>query len=227
MDEHKDREGGPRQIGEMASRALSTVKFSPEASLPATTDPLFPRLDDTALNALVAIADAPLPALPPVSEKHLNQSVAVLDAALPRRNSDDASGKLMLAAYRKKLGHMPQEQIDFLCNAILERCRWFPTIAECLEIAGEWSRRDARERARARNLVQRERQARMDDAHRRLRLGQIEQEEVDGWPEGWKRIAATQGMLHREPDKLWQIRRIPIAPPQEEPECPENPSTEE
>lgn len=232
MDEDKEQErgGGPRQIGEMASRALSTVKFSPEASLPATrTDPLFPRLDDEALNALVVIAEAPLPALPPIEQEVLHQSFAVLDAALPRRSSDEASGKLMLAAYRRKLGHMPKEQIDFLCNAILERCRWFPTIAECLEIAGEWQRRDARERARARNLVQREQQARMDDAHRRLRFGQIEQEEVDGWPEGWKRIAATQGMLHREPDKLWQIRRIPIAPPAtEEPECPNEPqSTEE
>lgn len=206
------------------------MKFSPEANLPATrADPLFPRLDDDALNALVVVADAPLPALPPIEPEVLHQSFAVLDAALPRRSSDEASGKLMLAAYRRKLGHMPKEQIDFLCNAILERCRWFPTIAECLEIAGEWERRDARERARARNLVQRERQARMEDALRRLRFDQIEQEEVDGWPEGWKRIAATQGMLHREPDKLWQIRRIPIAPPTtEEPECPnEPPSTEE
>lgn len=205
------------------------MKFSPEASLPATrTDPLFPRLDDEGLNALVVIAEAPLPALPPIEQEVLHQSFAVLDAALPRRSSDEASGKLMLAAYRRKLGHMPKEQIDFLCNAILERCRWFPTIAECLEIAGEWERRDARERARARNLVQRERHARMEDALRRLKWGDdVTQAEVDGWPEGWKRIAVTQGMLHHEPDKLWQIRRIPIAPPQEEPECPENPSTEE
>lgn len=207
------------------------MTFSPEANLPAVIEPTPGRLDDASLNALAVIAEAPLPALPPVSEKHLNQSVAVLDAALPRRNSDDASGKLMLAAYRRKLGHMPQEQIDYLCNAILERCRWFPTIAECLEIAGEWQRRDAAERARARNLVQREWQARMEDAHRRLKWGDdVTQEEVDGWPEGWKRIAATQGLLFRDPERLYQIRpRAPLNPPTtEEPECPtEPPSTEE
>ncbi len=190
-----------------------------------------PRLDDDQLNALVPIANAPLPALPPVEAKHLNQSVAVLDAALPRRKSDDASGALMLAAYRRKLEHMPKEQLDFMCNAILERCRWFPTIAECLEIAGEWQRRDARERARARVLIERERQARMEDAHRRLRWGDdVTQAEVDGWPEGWKRIAATQGLLHRDPDRLYQIRpRAPLTPPTtEETECPtEPPSTEE
>lgn len=207
------------------------MTFSPEASLPATTDPQFPRLDDAQMRQLVVIAEAPLPALPPVEEKHLNQSVAVLDAALPRRNADDASGKLMLAAYRRKLGHMPKEQIDYLCNAILERCRWFPTIAECLEIAGEWQRRDAIERARARNLVEREQQARMDDAHRRLKWSDdVTQAEVDGWPESWKRIAATQGLLHRDPERLYQIRPrvLPEPPTTEEPECPtEPPSTEE
>lgn len=207
------------------------MKFSPEASLPATTDPLFPRLDDTSLNALVVVAEAPLPALPPIEPEVLHQSFAVLDAALPRRSSDEASGKLMLAAYRRKLGHMPKEQIDYLCNAILERCRWFPTIAECLEIAGEWQRRDALERAKARNLVQRERQARMDDALRRLKWDDdITQAEVDDWPEGWKRIAATQGLLFREPERLYQIRPRfkPEPPTTEETECPtEPPPTEE
>ncbi|APZ81793.1 hypothetical protein vBEliSR6L_28 [Erythrobacter phage vB_EliS_R6L] len=193
---------------------------------------LFPRLDDSQLNAMVAIAKAPLPALPPVEAKHLNQSVAVLDAALPRRKSDDASGALMLAAYRRKLEHMPKEQLDFMCNAILERCRWFPTIAECLEIAAEWTRADARERARARNLVEREQQARLDDALRRLKWeDDVTQAEVDGWPEGWRRIAATQGLLYRDPDRLYQIRPrlTPETPPTtEEPECPtEPPSTEE
>lgn len=206
------------------------MTFSPEANLPAVVAGNdLPRLDDDQLNALATVAYAPLPALIPVEERHLNQSVAVLDAALPRRNSDDASGKLMLAAYRRKLGHMPREQIDFLCNAILERCRWFPTIAECLEIAGEWERADAREKARARNLIERERQARFDDAMRRLRWGDITQAEVDSWPERWKEIAATQGDLYRDPERRFQIRPRLIDPPTtEEPECPTAPpSTEE
>jgi hypothetical protein len=206
------------------------VKCSPEASLPATTDAAFPRLDDAALNAVVAVAKAPLPALPPIDPDVLHQSFSVLDAALPRRSSDEASGKLMLAAYRRKLGHMPKEQIDFVCNAILERCRWFPTIAECLEIAGEWSRPDARERARARVIADREYQARMEDAHRSLAAGQIEQSDVDAWPERWRQIAAAQGLLHDDPDKLWLIRRRALPEPATgEPECPnpEPPSTGE
>lgn len=208
------------------------MTFSPEANLPAVVarNDLFPRLDDDQMRALAVIAHAPLPALVPVAEKHMNQSLAVLDAALPRRSADDVSGKLMIAAYRRKLGHLPREQIDFMCNAILERCRWFPTIAECLEIAGEWQRADAREKARAINLVQREQQARMEEAHRRLKWADdITQAEVDGWPESWKRIAAAQGLLHRDPDRLYQIRpRLIDQPTTEEPKCPPDPpSTEE
>lgn len=199
------------------------MTFSTGVNLPAVVadDGRLPRLSDDQMQALIAVANAPLPALPPVEERHLNQSVAVLDAALPRRNTDEASGKLMLAAYRRKLGHMPKEQIDYLCNAILERCRWFPTIAECLEIAGEWERADAREKARARNLIERERQARFDDAMRRLRWGEITQAEVDSWPERWKEIAATQGDLYRDPERRFQIRpRLIDQPTTEEPECP-------
>lgn len=207
------------------------MTFSPEANLPvvAARNDLLPRLDDDQMRALALIAEAPLPALIPVEERHLNQSLAVLDAALPRRSSDDVSGKLMIAAYRRKLGHLPREQIDFVCNAVLERCRWFPTIAECLEIAGEWQRADAREKARAANLVQRERQARMEDAHRRLKWAEdITQAEVDGWPETWKRIAATQGLLHRDPERLYQIRpRLIDQPTTEEPECPPDPPSTE
>ena len=181
------------------------MTFSQEANLPATRDAAsdrLPRLDDQQMNALAVVANAPLPALPPIGERDLKQSLAVLDSALPRRNSDDASGRLMLAAYERKLGQMPKEQFDHMCNAILERCRWFPTIAECLEIAGEWTRRDAREKARAQNLMRIELQARMDDALHRLRFGQIEQAEVDAWPDHWKQVAATRGDLYRDPERF-------------------------
>jgi len=217
MAKDEKQGGDPRQIGVTVSRALSTMTFSPEASLPvaAARNDILPRLDDDQMRALALTAEAPLPALVPVEERHLNQSLAVLDAALPRRGSDDVSGKLMVAAYRRKLGHLPREQIDFVCNAVLERCRWFPTIAECLEIAGEWERADAREKARAANLIRHEQHARMDEAHRRLKWAEdITQAEVDGWPESWKRIAATQGLLYRDPERLFQIRprAVPASP---------------
>ncbi len=205
------------------------MTFSEAANLPATADAnalTFPRLDDDQCRALAVIAEAPLPVLPPVDDEHLMQSLAVLDANLPRKASDDASGKLRVAMLRRKLGHMPKEQFDFMCNAVIDSEEWFPPIAVFLRYAAEWRRPDERERARARNLLERERHARMEDALRRLKWegDSVTQEEVDSWPEGWKRIAATQGLLHRDPERLWQIRRRAIEAAAE-PETP--PTTEE
>lgn len=205
------------------------MTFSEAANLPATTSGTgltFPRLDDDQMRALAVIADAPLPVLPPVAEEHLMQSMAVLDANLPRKASDDASGKLRVAMLKRKLGHMPQEQFDFMCNAVIDNEEWFPPIAVFLRYASQWQRADARERARARNLIERERQARLDDAIRRLKWADdVTQAEVDAWPEGWKRIAATQGLLYRDPEREFQIRPRAIEAPPESPEAP--PTTEE
>ena len=212
--------GGPaRPIGETASRALSTMRSFPVADRPARTDglPAIPRLDDEQMNALAQIADAPLPVLEPVDNEHLMQSLAVLDI-LPRQNADEARGRIMLAAYRRKIGHMPREQIDYLCNAVLEECEWFPPIAKCLKIAARWQRKDAQDRERARNLLRHERQARMQDAHSRLKWSDdVTQEEVDSWPESWREIAATQGLLYRDPERLHQIRPRAIPAPADQP----------
>lgn len=168
------------------------------------------RLDDDTLQALAAIARAPLPPLVPIDRSVLVKSLAALDAALPRRRSDDDSGKLMLATYVRKLGHMPKEQIDYLCNVALDTLEWFPSIAKCNEIAGQWRRAAAVDQARARNLIANEMHLRMLAAHRRLKLGEgVTQAEVDSWPEGWRESAAAAGLLHRDPARLHQIRARP------------------
>lgn len=63
-------------------------------------------------------------------------------AVLPKRNLDEISGELFVAAYVKKLSGYPNEKISFMAETALDRCKWFPTIAECIEIAKEWRRRD-------------------------------------------------------------------------------------
>lgn len=63
-------------------------------------------------------------------------------AVLPRRNSDDLGGELFVAAYQKMLGSYPKAAVSFVTEQALARCKWFPTIAECLEIMTEWRRSD-------------------------------------------------------------------------------------
>lgn len=214
MDEESERGGPPRQIGEMVSRALSKTRLSGDQAPQALPRHDLARLDNDTMSALAEIARAPLPALPPIERDVLVKSLAALDAALPRRRSDDDSGRLMLATYVRKLGHMPKAQIDYLCNVALDTLEWFPTIAKCKQIAEGWKRPDAIERARARNLLAHEMHLRMLDAHRRLKWGEdIAQAEVDGWPDDWREAAIRARLLTAD----GQIKPRPaaglIAPP--------------
>ena len=89
-------------------------------------------------------------------------------SALPRRHADDISGELFAEAYARKLGGLNKPQVEYLLDKALERCRWFPTIAECLEIVSEWTRRDeyTRRKAKAVELAMREEMRRKEDARR-------------------------------------------------------------
>lgn len=154
------------------------------------------RLTDMDLARARRVVDTPAPPLPECSAKHFNECFRVL-TILPRRASDDLTGQLMLAAYQRKLGHLPREQFDWLCDQILERCKWFPSIAECLEIAREWERDDehTRRRDRAAAAVWREMQARLSDVQRKLARGDATQDEIDGLSDRWRRILHEQGVL--------------------------------
>lgn len=116
-----------------------------------------------------------------------------------------------MAAYRRKLGHLPKDAVSFIVDRALDRCRWFPTIAECLEIASEWERNDSdfRDRENARADLRRENQARMEDAMTMLAGGQASQDQIDALPSQWKSIAETRGLL-RYNDGEYTIRLSPV-----------------
>lgn len=172
---------------ETASTQLSTVAFL--TNLPA-------RLDDHMLAQVEAIANAPLPALPTCSSEHMAKCLKTL-AILPRQAIDAAKGELAVRLYERKLGHLPAAAMSYLADQALERCEWYPTIAECLKIAGEWQRSDepVQAKARAQALARRERETRMDEAMTALQRGELDDEAVNAWPEWWKQIAQTRGLV--------------------------------
>jgi hypothetical protein len=148
------------------------------------------------------IAAAPLPDLPICDERTFGQILRMMLAALPRRQADDISGELFVAAYERQLGHMSKPQAEYMMDKALRTCRWFPTIAECLELAGDWTRRDAavirREKARAiyrEEMHQRDRDLRgWSEASSML----MTQKQVDQMPPELQRIGIKCGALYTD-----------------------------
>lgn len=143
------------------------------------------RLDDAMLARVQDIAVSPLPDPTPCDERHLNQCLRVMLAVLPRQAANELSGELFVAAYAKKLGHLPKDAVSYLADKAMERCRWFPTISECLDFAREWKRDDehTRRKALAARLAVAERNARDRDYNRVRsycwRSPKISQAEID------------------------------------------------
>lgn len=95
--------------------------------------------------------------------------------------------------------HLPREAIDHVVREALS-CRFFPSIAECEEIAGRWKRGDAVLKARAEAKARHERQTRFDELLRRLDRGELDQAAIDTLPERTRLIAEDRGALRRLPD---------------------------
>ncbi len=154
-----------------------------------------------------------MPAPEPCTERHFNQCLRILLAALPKRNSDEVSGELLISAYQRKLGSFCRDQISYLSDKALERCEWFPTIAECLAIIGEWKRNDEalRLQERAKGVVLWDRQRRFDDVMCQLADGSYSQDQIDAMPDSWKVVGETRGYLWANDDGTYSPRVGPNA----------------
>lgn len=216
-------------IGTALSRVTSGLSANPRT---ARSQPLTVALDWTAALARTEpmtlveakqIARSPLPVLAACSDNAFDEQFRVVLASLPKRNSDEVSGELMTRAYRGKLGAFSAAQIAFLWDAVLERCQWFPSIAECLTILAEWERDDdaVKLQERAKTMVFWERQNRFDATMAALAAGDCDQAEIDAMPDRWKEMAVTYGHLQRDDDGRFVPRSTAPAP---EPEKSARPS---
>jgi hypothetical protein len=168
------------------------------------------RLDDTMLARVDSIARSPLPALPPCDSYRLGQALRMMQSTLPRRHADDVSGELFVAAYERHIGHYSQDAIDHLCDQSIRTCKWFPTVAECLEILSGWRRADAavmRQR-QAERAAARERNLRYDESQKPIEpLPALTQADVDAMDETMVRLGLGVGSLIR--DEQGQVRPAP------------------
>ena len=189
------------KIGTVIQSGLPTGGMEPQRRLIADLDltAMPERLDDAMLAEVEALANLPLPALPNCDSRSFRQALRMMLAALPRRQSDDVSGELFVEAYERQLRHLAKPQIEYLLDQSLSRCRWFPTIAECNEIVGEWRREDeqVQRRLEAANMARRERYARSTEfAHGERNPSEpLTQDEIDAMSPDMQRIGLACGAL--------------------------------
>lgn len=190
-------------IGSMLASPSAAADFL--AALPA-------RVGDGLLAQVDAIASAPLPALPPCPPDHFAKFLRAI-AILPRKGDDDDTGEHRAKLYARTLGHMPADAIGYLTRRVLETCRWFPSIAECLDIAKGWKRDDEAVdvKSAAWRVAENERAARLEDLAARLRAavegkGRFAQAEIDAMPDRLKHRLSDMMLLWRLPSGRYSLR---------------------
>lgn len=69
---------------------------------------------------------------------HFLKCLRLWQAMLAKRSSDEIDGELVARGYWRMLGEkMTETEMSNLTEMVLDRCKWFPTVAECREIMGE------------------------------------------------------------------------------------------
>ncbi|WP_156367174.1 hypothetical protein [Novosphingobium sp. KN65.2] len=136
-------------------------------------------------------------------------AMTALQASLPSQHRGDISLEVQAETYQQMLGKYPFEAIKYLEVKALERCQWFPTIAECLAILREFPTRNplAAKRDTVLRRISQEHTTRFDDAMARLAAEDAPQEWIDALPDTWKQIAETRMLLWLHPDGAYTLRR--------------------
>jgi len=208
-------ETAARQIGQVlpSLRVVETNAPSPQGSsveLSRLNLAALPkRLDDRMLARLEAMIASPLPRPAPCPEPEFMAIMAGIQACLPSQHRSDISLEAQANAYWRMLGEYPLVAMKHLETEVLKRCRWFPTIAECIDILREFPVRNplAAKRDDILRRIGAEHTTRFDEAMARLATGDVPQEWIDALPETWKGIAETRMLLWLHPDGSYTIRR--------------------
>jgi hypothetical protein len=161
-------------------------------------DALPARLSDADLARVEAYAAAPLPALPRADHAFMLQFMRML-SDMPRQQADEVSGEVKVENMLRLLGHLPRATLTWISDEAHRRHTFHPSIKELLDLAKEWTRSDDSvvARARAGRLAREERHARLVDARKALRLGQLGQDAIDALDERIKAILETESLLWR------------------------------
>jgi hypothetical protein len=167
------------------------------------------RLDDRTLAMVEDLASSPLPPLLPCDEDFFLKCLRSL-SILPKRKDDALSGELRAGLYYRKLKGYPKDAMSFLVSEALERCEWFPSIKECLDMLGRWKRADEALVAKlaAGQIARRERLARLNETMAALERGELDGDAIAALPERFRDIAETRALIWVDPDGSYRPRPL-------------------
>ena len=187
----------------METKSENQMALTPPLTPCLDLEALPERLTDGQLMQLVQMSKEPLPAPEPCDDKHFAQCIRLMSAVLPKQSKDEIAGKLFVAGYQRILQGYPKDAISYLAEQAMTRCRWFPTIAECVEILQDWKRSDSitRQRSRILQIIRRENEERREEAARASRnLEPMTADEIAALPEPVIALGLSCGALKRLPD---------------------------
>jgi len=148
--------------------------------------------------ALVAFVDEPVPEQILCDQGTAERAIKGMMSVLPRQSKDGAAGPLMVETYVRKLTRQPRGAVEFLWSRSVDTLRWFPTVAECLEIIAQWSP-PATDLARVKSIadsrIRRERELRFADICAAVVRGEMTVDAVSALPDQVKRILDARNLI--------------------------------
>lgn len=199
-------------IGTAATTALAELTDSPQSSARSLVAKPMIRMPTTIeeCRALKVWAESVPATVEPISPPQLAKHLSFMAATLPSRSVDDETGKMRFAVYVRILGRFSNEALAYMARTACETLDWFPTPKQCLAIIEQY-REPLSERDEALRLCARFTRDRFDGFIAALAAGAMTDEEVNNFPEQWKRIAVEQGHLLLTDDGTYALRPARLA----------------
>lgn len=167
------------------------------------------------------LVTAPLPSPQRADEEVFAQCMKSLDILPRRTGGSEERGKLFFQWYRGKLSGFSDDALRYLASKALDRCHFFPTIAECLEILRAWPNAEIaiQRRDRATHLIQREMNTRLDEDLELMRRRLLSDEQVNRLAPHIQLAGWTKAYLWKFTDGTFAVRPDILALPEDEAEA--------
>lgn len=131
-------------------------------------------------------------------------------ATLPSKAVDDDAGKMRVAVYSRLFEGYSNEALAYMARIACERCDWFPTPRQCLDILANY-RSPTSDREIALGYCHDFTQRHFEFWLSRISDGTADQATIMEPPEQWRRIAVERGYLRFVPPDRYVVRKKPEA----------------